>query len=350
MRLYGKISTKIWQHSEKFRQLNNEAKLLYFYFHTCAHGNSVGCFYISKGYMMADLGWTEDAVNKGIDTLSVGLIEWNENKNIVKIARFLEHTPIMNKKHGIGAIKTAMDLPDCQEKFNVLNELSKDKYCKDLEELKGIDTLSKDYRYTTTTTTTTTNTTTNNNTLTAIEIAEIKKSQFKIFWDVFGDKRGKSDAEEAWMRIADFTPELADQIIIGARAYAEKERPDILRKNNTPKMAEGWIDKRRWEDEIALADKRIANGSGSVDPKKLTTDEWCQMLSFDLANGKFKTEFSKQHFKNSFPFGNPPNMPGCYAPPELQLALLKAWGQEIPDWLEPSAGMKKPDEGLKNAN
>lgn len=112
-----------------------------------------------------------------------------------------------------------------------------------------------------------------------------------------------------------------------------------IRKIHREQSAKGNVPGSLAYYDMAVRDankNRLSNGSAkkTIDGKKLTIDEWCQTLSFDLVAGQFTTEFAKQHFRNNFPFGNGPMMPGCNAPPALQLALLKAWGQEIPDWLE----------------
>lgn len=73
-----------------------------------------------------------------------------------------------------------------------------------------------------------------------------KKDRFSEFWDAFADKRSAKKAKEAWDKIppnADF-----DQIIEAARAY----RQWINNHPNAPvtKMAQGWLNDRRWEDEL----------------------------------------------------------------------------------------------------
>ena len=138
MREYSKISVSLW-HSEKFVKLSDQGKLLYLYLHSCPHINSTGCFYLPKGYLMADLGWEDRAMDRAIEELSIELIQWNFDKNIVLIKRFLEHSPITNKKHGMGAVNRISLLPDCPEKTIIINQLKNDKHCKDIKELRAMD-------------------------------------------------------------------------------------------------------------------------------------------------------------------------------------------------------------------
>jgi len=70
---------------------------------------------------------------------------------------------------------------------------------------------------------------------------------FTRFWEAFGDKRGKAQAAASWHNLKP-DGETAESIISGAFRYA-KEREKILDRNGTPKMAQGWLTDRRWEDE-----------------------------------------------------------------------------------------------------
>lgn len=82
--------------------------------------------------------------------------------------------------------------------------------------------------------------------------------------------------------------------------------------------------------------KRLANGPFTpiVNGKDISLADWCKMLKFDMKTETFASEFVSNHRKTNFPHGNPPTMPGCSAPPELQLAILRCWGEEIPKWLK----------------
>lgn len=75
--------------------------------------------------------------------------------------------------------------------------------------------------------------------------------QFEIFWDAFADKRGRERAWAAWRKIKRLDRKLMETIIAGARRYAS-QRQAIIERKGTPKMAEGWLNDRRWEDESGL--------------------------------------------------------------------------------------------------
>lgn len=71
---------------------------------------------------------------------------------------------------------------------------------------------------------------------------------FTLFWDAFDYKQGKREAADAWYDIPQLTESLVAQIVQAAKAEAAN-RKELIAKGKTPKMAQGWISGRRWEDE-----------------------------------------------------------------------------------------------------
>jgi hypothetical protein len=78
-----------------------------------------------------------------------------------------------------------------------------------------------------------------------------KLESFDQFWTAFSYPRGKAEAAEVWhgMRLDD---EQLAKILSAAEAEA-KNRQDIVADGRTPKMAQGWLSGRRWEDEAVAA-------------------------------------------------------------------------------------------------
>jgi DNA replication protein DnaD len=75
---------------------------------------------------------------------------------------------------------------------------------------------------------------------------------FEKFWTAFGYKRGKAEAADAWLDI----PALTDAIVSAIIAAAKREsmgRPQMIAAGKTPKMAQGWLTGRRWEDEAVAS-------------------------------------------------------------------------------------------------
>ncbi len=80
---------------------------------------------------------------------------------------------------------------------------------------------------------------------------------FEKFWATFSDKRGKAAAADAWLKIPGYSAELAAEIIQAAEIYAG-HRPGLIAGNHTPKMAEGWLTGRRYEDDLQPAGQTAA--------------------------------------------------------------------------------------------
>ena len=83
---------------------------------------------------------------------------------------------------------------------------------------------------------------------------------FLLFWEAFGYKAGKREAADAWFDLPPLTDAIVKQIVEAAEREAAN-RSKLISENKTPKMAQGWITGRRWEDEqLPDARKPIAVG------------------------------------------------------------------------------------------
>ena len=78
---------------------------------------------------------------------------------------------------------------------------------------------------------------------------------FMKFWDAFDYKSGKAEAADAWLDIPKLTQNIVNKIISAAKVEAQN-RPAIRANGNTPKMGQGWLSGRRWEDEIKQPPKK----------------------------------------------------------------------------------------------
>lgn len=74
---------------------------------------------------------------------------------------------------------------------------------------------------------------------------------FEQFWQAFGYKTGKAEAADAWMEIPALTDIIVSRIIKSAHKERER-RSELVKQGKTPKMAQGWLSGRRWEDDDAL--------------------------------------------------------------------------------------------------
>jgi len=102
------IATRIW-HDEKFRDLPDDAKMLFVYLLTCPHGNMCGLFYLPSLYACHDLGWPEERYAAAIEHLR-GHVCIEED--VILIKNFLRYNPIKGPKQAIGAARRLQEVPE----------------------------------------------------------------------------------------------------------------------------------------------------------------------------------------------------------------------------------------------
>lgn len=78
-------------------------------------------------------------------------------------------------------------------------------------------------------------------------LSGLRLESFERFWRAFDYPRGKSEAADAWYDIQPMTHALVAQIVEAAEREA-RARPALVASGRTPKMAQGWLTGRRWED------------------------------------------------------------------------------------------------------
>ncbi len=71
---------------------------------------------------------------------------------------------------------------------------------------------------------------------------------FELFWVAFDYKKGRSAAADSWLDIPQLTDGLVETIVKAAK-LATRERIKIIDSGGIPKMAQGWLSEKRWEDE-----------------------------------------------------------------------------------------------------
>lgn len=352
MREFGKISSSIWG-SERFCALPSaEAKLFYLYVHTCQHGNSIGCFKLHPGYIMADLGWEAAAVDGAIKATSMlpardsatdspmespqigdgeaisvygcgedsdakgPLLLYDHKQKLVYIDGFFKHTPITNKKHALGALNSAMNLPDSSLKALVIRSILAQSHTEDLPERKTAESHALRCKDSTrdsaieraierafpTQTQTHTDTDTHIRRRPDVDASETQEDSqfepdntpeltpeqaeiaaaaekvytlpsgrslvgasyeaFERFWDAFDLKQKKQAAGEVWADMElGASPELERIIAAAAKeCVLRKQRP----KTQTAVHPDRWLDECRWKDGI------YDQGSG---PKQRSPEE-----------------------------------------------------------------------------
>lgn len=111
MREYGKIESKYWQWARR-KNLSVNAKLLSVYLLSSPHSNSIGCFELVIGYVMADFGWSEDETNQVFQELEkLGFAKRCLETDFVFIPDFINHNKPENINVGKNMAKTIAAIP-----------------------------------------------------------------------------------------------------------------------------------------------------------------------------------------------------------------------------------------------
>lgn len=104
MRKYGTVDTCFWTDG-KIRTLSEKGKFLFLYLLTCQHSNAIGCYRLPLAYISSDLKWTPETVTQTVtQTVSIGLIEYDFDREIVWLKNFFKHNTIDNPNVAKGCI------------------------------------------------------------------------------------------------------------------------------------------------------------------------------------------------------------------------------------------------------
>ena len=127
MRLYGRIETAFFSNPKVQNLSCDEVRYLLVYLYACTHGNSLGCFVLPDGYIMADLRWSAEQVSKHVSELvSKGFIERDNSTRLIRIVGWWGHNKIDNSKVAKGAMKVITALPKCKVLDNLFKDINRD--------------------------------------------------------------------------------------------------------------------------------------------------------------------------------------------------------------------------------
>jgi hypothetical protein len=253
---YVRIQRAIWSKAT-YKGLTDDAKLLFLYIDTCPHGNLMNYFVLPVGYACEDLKWNHQRFSKGLhELLQDHLIEYDEKSGVILDLNHVLKFPPQNPNQVKACVQKINELPKnklFQSFINIIQRLNGPRVeplLKRLKERLGeyvevkVEVEVEDKSFI-------------ENTASPTEFIITKKKRklngskyqaFMRFWDAFAYKDGKAEAADSWLDIVGYSPELVMVIIEAAKQEAIR-RPELLSQNKTPKMAQGWITARRWEDE-----------------------------------------------------------------------------------------------------
>ncbi|HEU6436596.1 MAG TPA: hypothetical protein VE028_04030 [Nitratidesulfovibrio sp.] len=100
---------------------------------------------------------------------------------------------------------------------------------------------------------------------------------FERFWSAFAYAKGKAEAADAWLDIPQLTEALVARIVAAAEREAAA-RPTLLASGRTPKMAQGWITARRWEDGEEPVPRAMSAAQQRLESNKAAGDEFLRMV------------------------------------------------------------------------
>ena len=143
MKDFGKVSSRFWT-SDDIQPLSDRAKLMALYLLTTGHGNLIGIFKLSRGYIADDLCWDRSLVQKALTELkSNNFLTLSEQSNYLCINRYMEHNPTVNQKQVIARLNALLLLPEKLPELlpeavtvvhRVLDKLSNGKVSREIKE------------------------------------------------------------------------------------------------------------------------------------------------------------------------------------------------------------------------
>lgn len=270
MKNYGAVSPNFWtgETGKKIRKMGVEAQLVALYLLTNKHRNALGIYYLPKILISHETALTSKGASKGLQSLSeAGFCTYDPPSEVVwvfEMARFQIGESLSEKDNRVKWINEKYDnLPKnpflkpfynkYQDAFHLKNGRSYKGPSKPLESPSeppskpdtdsDTDTDKKNTRpdgreqedfYTT---------------KKGRKLEGSKLERFNKFWDTFDYKEGKAEAADAWMDIKDLNGTKFFRILKVAK-YEAGRRQELRDKGKTPKMAQGWLTGKRWENEI----------------------------------------------------------------------------------------------------
>ena len=132
--------------------------------------------------------------------------------------------------------------------------------------------------------------------------------QFNKFMDAFDYRRDKARAAEAFYKLK--PDENLFKVIIHGAQCAAKERPELKAKGQTPKMAQGWITAKRWEDF-----------EYTIPANKPSDSPWEKKLTEFKTNRFWNHDDGPKPTTSGFPDGA--FNPDCKAPMDLIKKILE---------------------------
>jgi len=251
---FGTVDTEIWHHPD-FKELDDDAKLLFLYFKTCDHMNMIGCFYCPYGYIEEDTGWSKSKIQKTVSKLLPnGFVMVDEQLKYVFLPKHLDKLPFKNPNQGVGAQRLFESIP---KRFIHINELAttllrqekiSEQFRNSLETLKN--SVSNTVTVTTTETVTETVTTpkgvdAQKTALDGVEGFDVQTTfdEFWLLWPKRGDsKKPAFDKFKSKCKSMTTFSKIMDGLKLQIPQFERKENKFIP-------AASTWLNQERWNND-----------------------------------------------------------------------------------------------------
>jgi hypothetical protein len=121
------------------------------------------------------------------------------------------------------------------------------------------------------------------------KLTPVMKTAFDLFWLAFDYKEARDEAAGSWLNMAkeDHTKATYDKIIAAAKQTAMDRKN--LPEGRAPKMAQGWLSSRRWNDKQATP-------VDEAEKQRREQQQALQKISQDLAHAKKMAEQTEDPF------------------------------------------------------
>jgi hypothetical protein len=104
------ISPALWG-SRQFHSLSDKAKVVFLYLLTNAHMKSPGCYTLPDGYAATDLECDVEVYRAmRAEIQKAGLIDFDPEKSVIFIEKWLKHNAPQNGKHAISLFRFVDDI------------------------------------------------------------------------------------------------------------------------------------------------------------------------------------------------------------------------------------------------
>jgi hypothetical protein len=252
MREYGQIQSSFWQ-SPDARAYSDRAKLLALYLLSGPHANGIGCYRLPNGYVMADLGWSDETASKAFDELSSNGFAYRF-EGVVFIPKFLRWNKIANANIAKARFGDFESLPKGEAKTQVARAMLA--WCNwwEAEHQTVLETVAE----------TLSEGNANQNPIPPNPIQRTPhvaqraarrtpsySMPFEQFWSAYPRKMGKQDALKVFEKLAPDST-LLDLMLVALRAQSQLDQWQREGGKYIPHAAT-WLRGRRWEDEVSAA-------------------------------------------------------------------------------------------------